>query len=293
MSTGDNFVIGSKALPKSFKLTLSHLLCSTSLVFTAWSQSPQEHHAVVGRVQVPPLTQALKLAEPNPVSIQPIGERVTSVFASWTYYVGNVPHPADEEDSVLPVNYDSNGGEFVSVTPLRLGTAQLSLFVSFADGGFERKTINVQVVQPQRPPEKLMITLGGDYRRDTPVIYLDLLEERRTRHPDPVAIYKNVTSHIPLSTSDVTFKLINSTGTEAAVEIDPSTGFVTARHVGQALLETSFGGVSTLTCIDVMNDVRMGPRSRCEELLPPGRSLPPSDMDLDSTPPPRVKVHRP
>jgi hypothetical protein len=82
--------------------------------------------------------------------------------------------------------------------------------------------------------------------------------------------------------------LINSSG--AAAEIDPSTGTVTARNVGQALLETSFGGVSVLTCIDVMNNVQVGPRSRCEELLPAGRKLPPSQMDLDKNPPPVVKA---
>jgi hypothetical protein len=247
---------------------------------------------VVGRVQIPALTQALKLAEPNPISIQVVGERVTSVSARWTYYVGNIPHPADEEDSVLPASYDSTDGASVNVTPLRLGRAQLTLFVSFADGGVERTRINVQVVQSQRQPEKLVIALpGGDNRRDTRVIPMDLSEADRTTHVFPAAIYKNVTLPVRLNASDVTFKLINSPG--AAAEIDPSTGIVTARHVGQALLETSFAGVSTLTCIDVMNDVRMGPSSRCQELLPPGRKLPPSEMELDSTPPPQVKARRP
>jgi hypothetical protein len=199
-------------------------------------------------------------------------------------------HPVNVDDDILPVSYDSNGGASVRVTPLRLGKLQLTLFVSFEDGGFERKTIDVQVGQSEQQAEKLMITLGGDYR-DTPVVYLDLSEAHKTKHIAPAAIYKNVTNPVLLNASDVTFKLINSPG--AAAEIDPSTGIVTARYVGQALLETSFAGVSTLTCIDVMNDVRLGPRSRCEELLPPGRSLPPSAWELDKTPPPVVKARHP
>jgi hypothetical protein len=98
---------------------MSHLLCSASLISIAWSQSQQESHAVVGRVQIPAVTQVLKLAEPNPIFIPVVGERVTSVVASWTYYVGNIPHPAAEEDSVLQVSYDSNGVASVSVTPLK------------------------------------------------------------------------------------------------------------------------------------------------------------------------------
>jgi hypothetical protein len=287
-SSGEDMAIRTRVLPKSFKLAVSLLICSAGAVSSSWSQSPQESHAVVGRVQIPAVTQVLKLAEPNPISIRVVvAERVTSVVASWTYYVGNIPHPAAEEDSVLPVSYDSNGVASVDVTPLKLGKAQLTLFISFADRQVERKTINVQVVPPQQQPEKLVITLGGS-RSDTPVLYLDLSEAHKTKHIDPAAIYKNVTTPVPLNASDVTFKLINSPG--AAAEIDPSTGIVTARYVGQALLETSFAGVSTLTCIDVMNDVRGGPRSRCEELLPPGRRLPPSGMELDPTPPPVVKA---
>jgi len=284
-------MIGS-VLPKSFRHAVSHCLCSASLISIAWSQSPQEPHAVVGRVHVPTVTQVLKLAEPNPIFIGVVGGSVRSVLSSWTYYVGNIPHPAPDEDSVLPVSYDSSRGAFVSATPMKLDKAQLSLFVIFTDGGFERKTINVQVVQPERQPENLVIALPGrDDRRNTPVLYMDLSEEDRTTHIFPAAIYKNVTRPVPLKASDVTFKLINSSG--AAAEIDPSTGIVTARYVGQALLETSFAGVSTLTCIDVMKDVRGGLRSRCEELLPPGRRLPPSDMELDPTPPPVVKARRP
>jgi hypothetical protein len=282
-------MIGWKALPRSFKLAVSHFVCSASLISAAWPQSPQERHMVVGRVQIPVVTQALKLAEPNPIPIRVVGQRITSVSARWTYYVGNAPHPADEEDRVLPVSYDSSGGAFVSATPLKLGKAQLTLFVSFADGGVERMRINVQVVQSQRQPERLVITPGGgDNRRNHPIISLDLSNAHRTIDLFPAVTYKNVTSPVRLKASDVTFKLINSPG--AAAEIDPSTGIVTARHVGQALLETSFAGVSTLTCIDVMNDVRVGRGSRCEELLPAGRRLPPSGMELDPTPPPAVKA---
>jgi hypothetical protein len=288
MRTGDNFVIESKVLPRFFKFALSHFLCSASLICTAWSQSPPVPHVVVGRVQIPAINHPLKLAEPNQISIQSGGQSVTSVRARWFYYVHNILSPSGEDDVVLPVSYGSNDVASVSVTPLKLGKLQLMLFVYFADGGFERNTIDVQVVQPEGQPERLIIASGGTYGTDRPVIYLDVSDEHRKKDVDPAAIYKNVTKPVPLNASDVTFKWINPTG---AAEIDPSTGIVTARHVGQALLETSFGGVSTLTCIDVMENVGGGRRSRCEELLPPGRKLPPSLMELDSTPPPRVRAH--
>jgi hypothetical protein len=280
--------IRTRVLLKSFGLAVSLLFCSASVISaSSWSQSTKEH-MVSGRVQIPAITHALKLAEPNQISIQTSGQRITSVLAGWVHYVGNSPVPSREDDVVLPVSYDSNGSASINVTPLKLGKVQLILFISFEDGGVERKTIDLQVSQSKQQPEKLVIVLGGDHRRDTPVLYMDLSEAYRTTQLGLAAFYKNVTSPVLLNASDVTFKLINSPG--AAAEIDPSTGIVTARQVGQALLETSFGGVSTLTCIDVMSDVRVGPRSRCEELLPPGRSLPPSLNDLDKTPAPVVKA---
>lgn len=286
-------VIRTRVLGKSFKLAVSLLICSASLISTAWSQSTQERHMVIGRVQIPAIAHPMKLAEPNQISIQTSGQRVTSVIAHWAfYYPGSlVASPMYEGDDIPPVSYDSNGGAYVRVTPLKLGKLQLTLFVSFEDGGTERKTIDLQVGPSERPPERLVITPGGgDNRRNHPVISLDLSDAHRKIDIFPAAIYKNVIPPVRLKASDVTFKLINSPG--AAAEIDPSTGIVTAQHVGQALLETSFAGVSTLTCIDVMNDVRVGRGSRCEELLPPGRRLPPSGMELDPTPPPQVKARR-
>ena len=241
---------------------------------------------VSGRVQIPTHSEPMKLAEPNPISLQSNGQRVTSVVASWGYYNagGFVERGANEEDDILPVSYDSTGGASVSVTPRKLGKVRLTLFISFADGGVERKTIDLQVGHSAGQPDRLVITpLGGDRSMATPVLYMDLSEAHRTQHVFPSAIYKNVKRPVPLNASDVTYKIING----GAAEIDPSTGIVTALNLGQALLETSFEGVSTLTCIDVMENVGGGPRSRCENLLPPGRRLPPNFEELN---PPRIKV---
>jgi hypothetical protein len=251
----------------------------------AWSQSKPEPHVVTGRVQISAVSQPLKLAEPNPIIIQTNGEKITSVAARWFYAIGSILNPADEDTVVLPVSADSNGGASVNVTPLKLGKVQLMLFVSFADGGFERKTIDLQVGQSSRKPESLEIAPGGgDNRWNYPVISLDLSDAHRTRYIDPSAVYKNVAPPVRLQPSEVSFKIIAPPGGGAA-EIDPSTGLVTAQYLGQVLLETTFAGVSTLTCIDVMKNVGGGRRSSCEDLLPPGRSLPPDPMDLYPGPP--------
>ncbi len=101
---------------------------------------------VVGRVQI--VTEPLKVAEPSQIAIQSSGQRVTSVVASWAFYNagGFIVRPFNENDDILPVSYDSSGGAYVSVIPRRLGKVQLTLFVSLADGGVERKTIDLQVV---------------------------------------------------------------------------------------------------------------------------------------------------
>lgn len=279
----------TRALARSFRLAVS-LICSACSISMSWSQSLRPGQVVSGRVQIPTVTQPLKLAEPNPISLQSDGQKITSATADWGYYVrGTLMHPLGEDADILPVSYDSTGAASVNVIPRRLGKVQLMLFVYFADGEFERKTIDLQVGQSAGPPEKLVINAGGG-GADTPVLYLDLSDGQKTINVYPAAIYKDVKYPIPLSAPDVSYKLINSTG---AAKIDPSTGIITGWNVGQALLETSFGEVSTLTCIDITNGVPRGPRSRCEELLPPGRKLPPSFLDVDSTPSPVVKVHRP
>lgn len=272
--------IRRRALPSSFRLAISFLICLAGVISTSSSQVGQNIHVVNGRVQVAAGTQPLKLAESTPISIRANGQKVTSVVAGWLYFVNNTPVSAQEQVKLLPVTYHSDGSAYISVTPLKLGKVQLTLLVSFPDGGVERDTIDVEVGQSTRPPEKLVIALpGGDNRRDTPVISMDLSERNRTEHVFPFAIYRTLHDPVSLNASDVSFKMLSPpTG---AADIDPSTGIITARHVGQALLETSFAGVATLTCIDVMKDARVGRASRCEELLPPGRRLPPSAMELD------------
>jgi hypothetical protein len=259
----------------------------------AWSQSKPEPHVVAGRVQISSVTQPLKLAEPNPISIQSNGETITSVVAEWLYYVNKTTVPEKEGRKTLPVTYDSNGSASVNVAPLKLGKVQLFLLVSFADGGFEPKTIDLQVGPSERPPEKLVITPGGGENRwSYPVISLDLSDAHRTTYLDPYAVYKNLARPIELRPSEVSFKIIAPPGGGAA-EIDSSTGIVAAKYLGQVLLETTFAGVSVLTCIDVMKNVSGGRRSSCEDLLPPGRSLPPDPMDLYRGPGPAIKPHLP
>ena len=91
----DKFLIGSKVLARSFELVVSYFLCSAGLISTAWSQSVQEHHIVAGRVQIPTVTEAVKVAEPNQILLQSGWQRVTSVVASWAYYNGDgfLEHP--------------------------------------------------------------------------------------------------------------------------------------------------------------------------------------------------------
>jgi hypothetical protein len=126
---GDGLMIRTRALPKSFRLAVSLFVCSAGVIPTSWSQWEPERHVVAGRVQIAAVTQPLKLAELNLIAIQSDGQKITSVVADWGYYAsgGHLVYPRDKNDGILPVSYDSSGGASVSVTPLRLGKAQLTL----------------------------------------------------------------------------------------------------------------------------------------------------------------------
>jgi hypothetical protein len=234
----------------------------------------------------------MKLAEANRLLLQLNGWKVTSVAADWRYYVGNHIAPLPNDDDVVqPITYDQDGRAYISPVPMRLGRMQLILRFSFEDRRIEQDKIGVEVGLPDRKPAELIITSGWDYKTNYPTVELDVSEAHRKGNLDPAAVYSDVARPVPLAARDVRFKVIAISDGGSPVDLDSTTGAITALHIGQALVETSFDGISTLTCIDVMQDVRGGSRSHCEKLLPPGRTLPPGPMEKDPRPPPLVTVH--
>lgn len=86
------------------------------------------------------------------------------------------------------------------------------------------------------------------------------------------AIYDGVKQPIPIDPSAVAYRL-RTNGESSPVELDRSTGLLTPIHLGDAIIETRFAGLETLTCIVVDEKMSVDYLSMCKELLKPGEQL--------------------
>jgi len=87
--------------------------------------------------------------------------------------------------------------------------------------------------------------------------------------------YDNVPASVHVDPAFVTFRVV-SNDDSPAVRLDEQTGFLTAVHPGQTLIESSFGGRTNFTCVAVVeaiDGVHTYPKLNCQQLLPDGARL--------------------
>lgn len=238
---------------------------------------------VNGRLQIPALTQTLKLEEANKIPILVNGYKVHSAFAKWSYYTidGHLMPPDGGND--VTVMYHSDGSAYVSIVPEKLGKLQIAMTVYFEDGGADVARVDAEVVYPDQKPEKFLVaTMVTGHTRNSGTIYLDLSESSKHEGLEPIAFYKDAGHPVPIPPTDVSFKLITATESDPPISIDESTGIITALHTGHALIQTTFEGFTVLTCVDIMNNASDGSdRTVCPELVPAGMTAPVTGFEHD------------
>jgi hypothetical protein len=261
------------------------------------SSGPTLEHAFIAddRLQISPIENPLKLAEKNEISIKLGGYTVRGAVAEWDYYIaensGN-SHPL-EESATLAVRYGADGGAILDFLPNILGKIELRIIIVFEDGGIASKRVNAKVVLPERKPEKLIVAEGGgDNTRNAGRIFLDISATDHRTGIIPMAYYKDVPKPFHLQPRDVVFRVIDSADYDPAIDFNTSTGGIVARHVGHALIETRFEGLSNLTCVVVSDGPLPAQPPDCHELRPPGSGAIPVDGHR-SEPPTPVRPHVP
>jgi hypothetical protein len=238
---------------------------------------------VNGRLQIPPLTQPLKLEEENEIPILLHGYKVHSADASWSYYYTNSQLAPEDDAKELTVMYHEDGSAYVKIVPEKLGKLQIAMAVYFEDGGGDVARVDGEVVYPDRKPEKAYVTTEqrGDFQISG-TIYLDLSERSKMERLLPRALYKGAAHPVPIPLADVGFKLTTTKESDPPISIDNSTGIITALHIGHALIQTTFQGFSVLTCVDVMKNASDGSdRTVCPELVPAGMTAPLTGFEHD------------
>jgi hypothetical protein len=131
---------------------------------------------------------------------------------------------------------------------------------------------------------------GGGQTQSSGTIYLDLSEMSSHSGLGPMAIYHGAAQPAPIPPKYLHFKLITANGGDPPISIDETSGRITALKIGHALVQTTFEGLSDLTCVDVMENASDGSdRTNCQELVPAGMAAPLRGYE-GKNPPSKVRV---
>jgi hypothetical protein len=228
------------------------------------------------RLQIVTEGVSLPLGEPGTlaVNLKRLDVLETVVFQDLTQWNGR-GQPAPFEDFETDVRgksgtieIASDGSASVTLVAQRLRTAEFRIHVLFADGGVAAQTFKVAVRLPDHPPLHLTNALDGsridDFVQGT-TLHLLQASPSNMRRLFPVAWYRENRSPIHLSAADVKFD-VRQQG-EPVIRLNQATGELTALRLGHAVIETSFAGAKSETCVVVMADLTQGDPSNCEELL--------------------------
>ncbi len=231
-----------------------------------------------GRLDVVPPTHNLTLAEENEVFLQVHAPGLTAVEAKQVQYGPNdlqsrrMPHSPRGGWAILPVTNHANGSASIKVTPLALGQLVLQIVGRFADGGDTKAEVVLNVQPPERTPDKLIV---GDWAApsSTARFVSAFMNPKGVNYGLTVgAVYENVTDQVDIDPSFASFEVRTANDTPI-IELDKSTGRIKPLRVGEALVETNFGGWTNLTCVVVKDHFDSRNLLNCKSLLQPGERL--------------------
>jgi hypothetical protein len=239
------------------------------------------------RLQLLPIDHSLKVAEPNEIAFRIGNPNVKSIIINWGIYRPGLKDPqfADEaksaEYNLLP------GTSIIHFTPSVIGKLKIVIIVAFLDGGVARKDEDVETVLPDRPPEKFIFQENGyrtTWNKNRTTAIVD-----QTVWLDTVVFYPGFDKPIRLPATDIVFHVLNYPGREP-LQLDSATGIIKPLNAGRALVQADFAGLTTFTCVIVFSSGPGGPNQNCNDLLPPGKSMPPEEP---LSAPPQVRAVRP
>jgi hypothetical protein len=263
-----------------FVICCAAILCVTYSPVNAQEKTPEPSYLarsiVKGRLELSHQTEVLKLGRPNDVPVQLHGYAVHSAFASFTYFDSSGNTLFYGPDTEVTMKHHSDGSAYIEVVPERAGKAELQLGVFFADGGAQSATVVAEVTLPDEKPEKFLVNRGGGSDRMKGTIYMDLSAMSNHINLEPMAVYSEHVGPVPIPDENVQYKTISANPADPPIRMDPSTGRITALHIGHALVQSTFEDFSELICVDVMEDASYGgDRTNCAELVPSGMAAPP------------------
>jgi hypothetical protein len=254
----------------------------------AQAESPRVHDvfAAQGRLDVLAPSRSLNLAEENEVALRIQTPGLTTVETQQVQYSPDdmtsrkTPHFPEGGWAMVPVLYHPDGSASITVVPRLLGQIVLRIVARFPDGGESKADAVLMVQPPQRSPDKLVVGQRGAPTINAPSVSIFLKPETRTYALTVGAFYGNEKEQIQIDPAFASFQ-VRTANNAPIIALDKSTGSIKPLQLGEALVETSFGGWTNLTCVVVKNDFDPNERNspNCKSLFHPGEK-------------PGVSIHR-
>jgi hypothetical protein len=245
----------------------------------AQAENPGVHvFAVHGRLDVLIPQQSLKLAEKNQVPIQVHAPGLTKVEVQQIRYGRadskgrKISHRPKGGWAVVPVLYRADGTPYIEVVPRVLGEMTLRISGRFPDGGETEAEGVVTVTVPQATPKKLIVGTDGAPGVNAPWLPVYQKPSTQTYGLSIRAIYGDVPEQIDVDPALASFRVRSERNQPPIISVDKSTGRIKPLRSGAALVETTFGGWTSLTCVTVQDHYNPGayPLPNCDSLLQPG-----------------------
>jgi hypothetical protein len=243
---------------------VSVLLAGAALSMAAQNEPARSFPtSVEGRLQIVKPATELQVATPNDVVLKFGNYGAKHVAVSWKPLFNTAGGWDNSREEEPPeATRRSDGETVISVHPPTLGKYELQVNVDFEDNkfGVARTEVNVRV--PDRNPEKFVVGDG------VPVFALDL-DARSKRSVSGIALYSDYRLPVEVDAASMQFSLKTVPG-QSPVDIDPKTGVIIARSLGQAVLTVKFGGFERKACIIVLQSAQGGGYSKCPDVVPGG-----------------------
>jgi hypothetical protein len=248
----------------------------TPAVSQSYPESQVHQFLAEGRVEVLAPAQPLKLAEENEIALRihaPGLTRVSIEQANITYVPRERAVFDNSAYALLPVLHRDDGSTYIKVTPRFLGQLILRLKAFFPDGGLTKTDTIVTVEPPERVPTNLVVGQIGEPTTNLRKIWVYLKPDTDKYALTVGVFYEGLKDQIRIDGSYVSFK-IRTKDEASIIELDKY-GSIKPLQLGEAVVETTFGGWTNLTCVLVENEYhpQVGPTSNCQSLLLPGEKL--------------------
>jgi len=222
-----------------------------------------------------PKTMDLALANRVPLDLS--GQSVKLVRAGWQDAEPGDPEWAPfHDDATVDLQTGSTEGQFINVIPTRLGNQRLTITAFLTNGSVANCRALVLVKGGAKTPDTFFLSrsYGGGSWHPAQLVVLDLSPQFSKTGFQPVATYTDTKKTIELRAREVDFQILTAPGEKSPIKLDPSTGRIEAISLGKAVIEASFEGHSTHTCVIVRESVVAGSPLNCADIAPETTPVP-------------------